>query len=251
MKHIYAVETAEELFQYQEFVRKITPDLERYVRFLQEKFQVSELPRAIIWTNLNIATNLISDIPVPAYTNEFRVVMTPGIDTWRGIYLKQLDSVVGSEQSVRQIRDYYNNALSQNNVMQILGHELAHHSGLFLDDFQTYGSNGTWFEEGMVEYISRHYFLTQAEFEAEAHINQQLVVLLRNQYGDHSLEEFGKSTYKGDFASIFFEYWRSFLAIKQIIENHDGDIYAVFRSYHKWNETASTKTLPEWFGIHI
>lgn len=251
MNHIYAVETAEELFRYQEFVRKITPDLERYVCFLQEEFQVSELPRAIIWTNLNIATNLISDIPVPAYTNEFRVVMTPGVDTWRRIYLKQLDSVVGSEQSVRQIRNYYNNALSQNNVMQILGHELAHHSELFLDDFQIYGSNGIWFEEGMVEYISRRYFLTQAEFEAEAYINQQLVVLLRDQYGDHSLEEFGKSTYEGDFASIFFEYWRSFLTIKQIIENHDGDIHAVFRSYHKWNETASTKTLLEWFGVYI
>lgn len=50
------------------------------------------------------------------------------------------------------------------NVLQILGHEMAHHSDLFLDE--TYETE-MWFEEGMAEYISRRYFLTYEEYAAE------------------------------------------------------------------------------------
>ena len=51
-----------------------------------------------------------------------------------------------------------------------------------------------------------------------------------------------KSTYQGNYASIFFEYWRSFLAIKQIVAYYNGDVDAVFRSYHEWNETGAKQT---------
>lgn len=248
MKHIYAVETKDELFKYQEFARQIQPGLEAYIRFLKKEYQVTELPRTILWTNMEIATKLVSDLPVPAYTNEFRIVMTPDLEAWRTIYLKQLDGVKESD-TVRNIREYYNHALSINDIMQILGHELAHHSELFLDNFDASYSCGIWFEEGMVEYISRHYFLTPEEFEAAADINRQLVALLQDRYGGHPLEEFGKSTYEGDYASIFFEYWRSFLAVEQIIEAYHGDIQAVFSAYHQWNEANSGKTLEEWFHI--
>jgi len=103
----------------------------------------------------------------------------------------------------------------------------------------------------MVEYISRQYFLTEEEFEAETRVNQQLVDLLKERYGNHSLEQFGKSTYEGDYASIFFEYWRSFLTVKQIVEDYKGDIKAVFASYHKWNEECNGQTLLEWFDVEI
>ena len=93
--------------------------------------------------------------------------------------------------------------------------------------------------------------ITEEEFEAETRINRQLVELLKNSYGNHSLEQFGKSTYEGDYASIFFEYWRSFLAVKQIVEDYKGDIKAVFASYHKWNEECNGQTLLEWFDVEI
>ena len=254
MKHIYAVETEKELIEYQKYVKSIEPKLNAYIDFLKKEYEVSELPKAIVWTSGEIATTLISDIPVPAYTNEHRVVMTPVLDTWREIYIKQLDALGDSreiEKDVNAIRDYYRETLSENHVMQILGHELAHHSELFLEDFNSDYSDGIWFEEGMVEYISRQYFLTEEEFEAEARINRQLVELLKDSYGNHSLEQFGKSTYEGDYASIFFEYWRSFLAVKQIVEDYKGDIKAVFASYHKWNEECNGQTLLEWFDVEI
>lgn len=249
MKHIYEVETQEELLKYYNIVSEVKSKIDEYILYLKDEFKVIDLPRAIVWTNLEIATNMISDIPIPAYTNDYRVVFTPDIDTWKTIYLKQLDQINDNEETVNEIKNYYSNHLSKNHVLQILGHELAHHSELFTEDFNNDLSDGIWFEEGMVEYISRSYFLTKEEFELESYYNQQLVNLLKDKYGNHSLEEFGSSTYQGDYASIFFEYWRSFLAIKQIIESYNNDIHAVFDSYHKWNEANNGKTLLEWFNI--
>lgn len=251
MKHIYAVETKEELQKYQKFVHEAEPRLKEYIDFLKKEYEVIGLPRTIMWASEEIATKLISDIPIPAYTNEFRVVMTPELEAWRTIYLKQLEGLDKNKEIVRKICDYYTNSLSQNHVLQILGHELAHHSELFLEDFESYFSDGIWFEEGMVEYISRRYFFSKEEFDAEVQVNQELVDLLKERYGKHSLEQFGEATYEGDYASIFFEYWRSFLAVKQIVEDYNNDIRAVFESYHKWAKNNNGQTLIEWFDVKI
>lgn len=144
------------------------------------------------------------------------------------------------------MRRYYENKLSENHVLQILGHEFVHHSELFLDGFDTGYESGIWFEEGMCEYISRKYFLTNTEFNAAARINALLVEQLWERYGNHSLEDFGAATYKGDYDSIFFEYWHSFLAVREIAERFDGDIRAVFREYHIWSQNGSRKTLVAW-----
>ena len=102
-----------------------------------------------------------------------------------------------------------------------------------------------------MEYISRSYFLTPEEFEQKTLIDQTLVDLLKQKYGEHSLEEFGAATYEGDYASIFFEYWRSFLAISKIVMDFDGNIPAVFRSYRQWGETERETPLTEWFHVSI
>jgi len=125
MKHIYAVETEKELIEYQKYVKSIEPKLNAYIDFLKKEYDVVELPKAIVWTSGDIATKLISDIPVPAYTNEHRVVMTPVLETWREIYLKQLDKLGDNrklEKDINTIRDYYRETLSENHVLQILGH---------------------------------------------------------------------------------------------------------------------------------
>lgn len=207
MKHLYAVETKEELQKYQEFVHEIEPRLREYIDFLKKEYEVIELPRAIVWASEEIATKIISDIPVPAYTNEFRVVMAPELETWSAIYLKQLDGL----EEKKEIQDYYTNSLSQNHVMQILGHELAHHSELFLEDFESYFSDGIWFEEGMVEYISRRYFLSEEEFHAEAKVNQQLVDLLKERYGKHSLEQFLNRIINGLITTMVRLWWNGLM----------------------------------------
>lgn len=245
MKFVFAVENEVELQKYRRIAASFRRRLEEYIQFLKMEYQVRELPRTILWTSFETATERISDIPVPAYTNEYRVVMTPDREVWRDIYLRQLEGI----NDCGEIRHYYENELTEAHVLQILGHELAHHSELFLDDFDSGGETGIWFEEGMAEYISRRYFLNDAQFQREAEINQKIVNLLMPRYGHHSLEEFGKETYSGDYASIFFEYWRSFLAVKKIVEAYDGDVMEAFASYHQWHESASEKTLSEWFEI--
>lgn len=246
MKHIFAVQIQEELQKYQGFVKKVQSRLDNYLIFLREHYSVSILPRAIMWTDAEIATQLISDIPIPAYTNEYRTIFCPDLDAWRTIYLRQLDSMDDDE-----IRSYYENKLTENHILQILGHEFVHHSELFLDGFDTEYDSGIWFEEGMCEYISRKFFLTESEFEQEAHINALLVEMFRDQYGNHSLEDFGIATYQGDYSSIFYAYWRSFLAVKEIVGRFDGDIMAVFREYQKWYHNHDEKTLTAWFHVNI
>lgn len=250
MENIYAVKTNDELTEYQDFVKQIQPRLMAYIDFLKSEYAVSEFPNSIVWTSHGIATRLISNIPIPAYTNDYRIVITPTIDAWRSIYLAQLSNIEQHERC-EELQEYYCRELSTNHILQILGHELAHHIPLFLDDLEASLSDGIWFEEGMVEYISRQYFLTPEEFNREHEINFTLVNTLKHKYGKHSLDKFGAATYAGDYASIFFEYWRSYLAIHTIVDNHHGDIHKVFTSYHDWHSRRKEISLLDWFGVEI
>lgn len=244
MEHIYAVKTQEELIRYQQFASQIQPRLSKYIAFLEREYCVTDLPKAIVWTNWDIASNLVSNIPIPAYTNDFRVMITPNISSWREIYLRQLDALpMGKTRD--SLNAYYSNALTTNHILQILGHELTHHSPLFPDD------SSIWFEEGLVEYISRRYFLTEEEYEAEYQCNRTLVTCLNEKYGGQSLESFGASTYEGDYASIFFEYWRSFLTIHKIVEEHYGNVKSVLASCQHWQEAGKTVSLVDWFGVYL
>ena len=244
MEHIYAVQTAEELTARQRFVRENQGRINEYIRFLAREYAVGELPRSVVWTTRPIASGLVSDIPLPAYTNDFRVMFDPELEDWREIYLAQLDNLPDSE-AARQVRAHYEQGLSQNHVLQILGHELAHHSDLFFDDaYET----DTWFEEGMVEYISHRYFLTDAEFDAQAQIDRLLVELLTPRYGGYPLAQFGAQTYQRDYAGIFFDYCRAFLAVRSLVEQFGG-VQEVFRSCRVWHESHRDKTLAQWFHI--
>lgn len=248
MENIYAVKSNNELIEYQNFVKQIQPRLIEYIDYLKSEYAVSELPKSIVWTSYDIATKLISNIPIPAYTNDFRVVITPSIDAWRRIYLAQLSSIAKGK-NYEKLQKYYNSQISINHILQILGHELAHHIPFFMDEEDTSLDSGIWFEEGMVEYISRRYFLTANEFSRAHENNLILVNALRSKYGKHSLDEFGAATYEGDLASIFFEYWRSYLAVHAIVDDHNGDIHKVFASYQDWYSRRNDISLLEWFGV--
>lgn len=247
MEHVYAVQTAQELAERQAFVRENRERINDYVRFLEQEYAAEELPRSIVWTTRDIAARLVSDIPLPAYTNDFRVMFDPDVEDWRSIYLAQLDGLPDSEMA-RRVRAHYEQGLSQNHVLHILGHELAHHSALFPDGPEDYFSGDIWFEEGMVEYIGRRYFLTTSEFEAQAEADRLLVELLEPQYGGHPLGQFGAETYKRDFAGIFFDYRRSFLAVRHLVKEYGG-VKAVFSACHGWHREPNGKTLAQWFRL--
>ena len=58
------------------------------------------------------------------------------------------------------------------------------------------------------------------------------------------MSHFGAKTYEGDYASIFFEYWRSFLAVESLVLRF-GDLPAVFRSYWEWDAKGREQTLED------
>jgi len=246
MKHIYAVESSEELERYKSFVSANQNTIDQFIDHLHSEFRVSALPRTIVWTSSKTATSRINSIPIPAYTNDYRIVMCPDVQNWKQIYLKQLDGF--PDVSVNDIRNYYENELNQHHVLQILGHEFAHHSDYFIDELYDSGE-GIWFEEGMAEYISRHFFLTESEFQQEKEINQRIILLYAHQHRCSALNGFGASTYQNSYADIFYEYWRSFLAVCQIIEAFQGNITAVFQSYAQWYQARNALTLAQWFGL--
>ncbi len=246
MRHLFAVENEAELRTYKAIVARLRPRLEAYLLFLAEEYDVEDLPRAVVWTGREAATELLSDIPLPAYTNEYRIMFCPDPAVWRDIWLRQLEGVADGP-AASEIRAYYETTVDDSRLLSILGHELAHHSAWF-PDFDDAGAReaGIWFEEGMVEYIGRRYFLTEEAFAAESRINRLLVQLLESRYGNHSLEDFGAATYEGDYASIFFAYWRSFLAVEKLVQRL-GSVRDVFRSYRQWAGACRGQTLEAWF----
>lgn len=243
MENLYLVKDENQLVAFRDFVAKNAAKLQDYLAFLKDEFAVYDLPQAIIWSDFDSATQIIREIPVPAYTNDKRMVMTPELPVWKDLYLLQLENYEISHQT-RAIESHYK-SLSGNSLLQIVGHELAHWSEHFSDDFDGYGAY-IWFEEGMAEYISRKYFFTDEEFRAEKACNQSLVKLFQKKHGWHSLNDFGTSTYQGNYASIFYEYWRSFLTVDKLVENL-GSVQAVFNSYHHWENTDKTLPLLDWF----
>ena len=243
MENLYLVKDETQLAAFRDFVAKNAAKLQDYLAFLRDEFEVYDLPQAIIWSDFDSATQIIREIPVPAYTNDRRMVMTPELTVWKDLYLLQLENYETSHQT-QAIANHYQ-SLSENSLLQIVGHELAHWSEYFLDDFDGYGAY-IWFEEGMVEYISRKYFFTDEGFRVEKACNQSLVELFQKKHGWHSLNDFGTSTYQGNYASIFYEYWRSFLTVDKLVENL-GSVQAVFDSYHRWANTDKTLPLLDWF----
>ena len=243
MENLYLVKDENQLVAFRDFVAKNAAKLQDYLAFLKDEFAVYDLPKAIIWSDFDSATQIIREIPMPAYTNDKRMVMTPELPVWKDLYLLQLENYETSHQT-RAIESHYK-SLSGNSLLQIVGHELAHWSEHFSDDFDGYGAY-IWFEEGMAEYISRKYFFTDEEFRAEKACNQSLVKLFQKKHGWHSLNDFGTSTYQGNYASIFYEYWRSFLTVDKLVENL-GSVQAVFNSYHHWENTDKTLPLLDWF----
>lgn len=243
MDHIIAAQTEAEFRRYHAVSQNIQSKLESFIIYLETEYAVTSLPNAIVWTSREIATHSISNIPLPGYTNEFRTVFCPDLDTWREIYLHQLDDAENED-----VRRYYEARLTENHILQILGHEFVHHSDLFIDEAY---DKARWFEEGMCEYISRKYVLTEAEFAEAVHTQTLLVQQFQNIHGSHPLESFDASTYTADYAAIFHEYWRSFLAVSQIVDRFHGDIHAVFSSYHEWYHQGCTQSLSEWFQISI
>lgn len=243
MDYIIAAQTEAEFQHYHRVSKDIQPILENFLKFLKAEYAVNELPNTVVLTNLEIATQSLSNIPLPGYTNEFRTVFCPDIHSWRKIYLHQLD-----DHDNQKARHFYETELTQQHILQILGHEFVHHSDLFIDEAY---DKARWFEEGMCEYISRKYFLSESQFQESIQINRIIVELQQINTLRRPLEDFSSSTYSHSYSCIFYEYWRSFLAVHQIIDRFEGDIHKVFAAYREWYQYDPRQSLSNWFHVSI
>ncbi|WP_042221041.1 hypothetical protein [Oceanobacillus manasiensis] len=244
MKNIYAFEKIEDYQKHQPIIERFSEKLKDYQQLLEKDYALKSLPEGIVWTSKELATTSFSNVPIPAFTNKDLIYFSPDLQSWRSLFIKQLE---GRENP--NIKNFYEN-LSEEHIFTIVGHELTHHSDLFLDEFDEQREDGIWFEEGMCEYLPRKLLLDEKVFTNITNIEQELVNMFKDKYGNRSLEEFGSASYQGSLSSIMFDYWRSFLAIKYIVEekaNHD--IQQVFREYHRWHEEGRKVTLVEHFEI--
>ncbi len=244
LKHIFAFERAEDYKKYESLIERFNTKIQDYQFELINHFELKEIPKAVVWTTEELATTTFSNLPIPAFTNKDLIYLSPDLISWRKLFIKQLEGRRNSK-----VENFYQN-MSENHILAILGHELTHHSDLFLDDFDDERENSIWFEEGMCEYLSRKYLLCDTEFEQITNVETELVGLFKNKYGNHSLEEFGSDSYQGSLTSIMFDYWRSFLAVKYLVEekaNHDPK--QVFKDYHNWYNGGKSKPLIEYFQL--
>ena len=102
----------------------------------------------------------------------------------------------------------------------------------------------------MCEYLSRKFLLTDSEFKEITNIELEMTELFKDKYGGRSLEDFGSASYQGSLTSIMFDYWRSFLAVKHLVEERANyDPKQIFREYHNWHNEGRIKPLMEYFQL--
>jgi hypothetical protein len=244
VKQIYAFEKKEEYEKYQVIIQDFTKKMKEYQVILEREYALVDPPKGVVWTSEELATSVFSEIPIPAYTNKDLIYMTPDIEAWQDIFKKQLDGKV-----LPHVQKFYEHH-TEKEMLIILAHELTHHSDLFLDDFDEERNDGIWFEEGMCFYLPRKILLNEKEFNEVTNVETELVETFKDQYGNHSLEEFGSSSYQGSLSEIMFDYWRSYLTVKFLVEEWaEHDVQSVFDAYHQWDRMGRRETLTAYFGV--
>lgn len=246
MKKILAFEKIEDYTRFESIIERLNKKLERYQQILEEKYALTDLPKGIVWTTQELATTVFSTVPIPAYTNKDIIYITPDLDAWRSLFVSQLEG-----NKLQDILNFYED-FSENDLLTILAHELTHHSDLFIDDFDDTREDAIWFEEGMCDYLARKTLLSETKFDEISKVESELVKVFENKYGGYSLDEFGSGSYQGSLTSIMYNYCRSFLAVKYLVEvRANNDVTEVFKQYHQWHNEGRTVPLTQYFELDL
>lgn len=244
MKHIYAFETNEAYVRYEGLINRLQNKLNDYQQILQADYALNDLPKGVVWTTEDLATEVFSSLPIPAFTNEDLIYMCPDITVWRNLLVHQLDN-----KELPSLHKFYE-SFTEDHLMVILAHELTHHLDLFIDEFDDVREDSIWFEEGMCFYLPRKILLSKKDLHEITEVETALVEAFQDQYGGHSLDDFGRDAYQGSLSSIMFDYWRSYLAVKYLVEvraNHD--VKKVFEAYHQWDREGRKVSLTNYFQV--
>ena len=245
MRQIFAYENQHDFEKYQQTSDILFERLLKYKNILEEEYDLLDAPKAVVWTSKDIAVNILSSVPVPAYTSRDVIFMTPDKDEWKEVMTAQLD---GREDA--EVASYYA-SFDERQILTILAHELTHHIEFFPDDFDDY-SSGIWFEEGMCEYLPRRILMDDEAFNQEVEVHSRLLELFEDKYGERSVEDFGSDSYNDSMSGIMFNYWKSFITVKYVVEElYDGDIQKVFKIHNDWHENYREQTFSEYLGIDV
>ncbi|WP_079524047.1 hypothetical protein [Solibacillus isronensis] len=251
MKQIFAFESIEEYKNNADSIAILNNKLTQYKQRLINEFELKELPKTIVWTTSENAMTVFSKKPVPAYTNKDTIFITPNVEDWKEFYLSLLENEgLPSSDVMRQLKHYFQ-SMTIDDVFCVLAHELTHHIELFPDEFEDARTDSIWFEEGMCEYLSQKLTLTEQQYNDLKIVEQLMIDLFKNKYGNFSLDAFGTGSYnESSVASVMLNYWRSSAAIHYLVEHcHSGDVMKVFKLYHEWHEKRCETSLTEFFGV--
>lgn len=252
MKQILAFESIEEYSVYQNDIKQLNLKWETYKELLMKSFKLIETPKTIVWTSSKNATTVFSKVPVPAFTNRDIIFMSPNVQEWREFYLSQLiGEEISDKVQEQEIKNYFN-SITIDHVFCILAHELTHHIELFPDEFEVERFESIWFEEGMCEYLSQKFTLSDRQLADLRAIEQKMIQLFKGKYGQFPLDNFGSGSYENaPLAAIMLNYWRSSSAITYLVEErYNGDVMKVFHLYHEWDEKGRKLPLAEFFGVN-
>lgn len=205
-----------------------------------KEFTSFENPRGIVFHDLKSATELFSDIPLPAYTSRELIHINPLIEVWKDIFM----ATVKNKNSSKPKRYY--SSLELIDVAVIAAHELTHHSDFFHDDFEGDEEN-MWFEEGMCFYIPRKLMLSEEKFNDTAEVESLLIEAYKSEYGEYTIDRFGESGYRknndNEYSAAFYDYWRSTKIVKTLVEDYfKGSITGLINCYKEWDEKVPLHT---------
>lgn len=250
MKQIFAFESMKEYESNAHAIQVLLGKLEQYKERLVHEFELKVLPKTIVWTTSENATTVFSKVPVPAYTNEETIFMSPSVDEWRRFYVSQLEGEGIANNDIAYLKRYFQ-SITIDHVFCILAHELTHHIELFPDEFEDERNDSIWFEEGMCEYLSQKLTLSEEQYQELRKIDNLMIEIFKPKYGDFSLDAFGSGSYhQTSLAAIMLNYWRSAAAIHYLVEDcYGGDVMKVFRLYHEWQAKGREQPLTAFFGV--
>ncbi|MEH7041349.1 hypothetical protein CN887_02375 [Bacillus pseudomycoides] len=221
---------------------KLLNELQSFIPLLQEKVTILSPPKGIVFHDLESATQVYSNIPMPAYTSRDLIHITPLIDVWKNIYLSVTDG-----KELEKAQQYYKQ-LNILDIATIAAHEFVHHAEEFHSDFDAIDEESMWFEEGVCFYLSRKLMMSHEQFKTIMQVEDELISIYQAEFSNYPLNEFGKSAESGSYAGAFYDYWRSTKLIRILVEQYfNNDIQALFSCYHEWVEIKEQISLHAFF----
>lgn len=246
MKSIYTFEVADDLNKYQNDITNFHTQLNAFETYLVEQFQLKDKPKGVFWTSRFVMEEVLEK-PVPAFTRDEAIYMCADSNYWEQYFKALLPEA---------LKDKYTSFYemhTKDEMLAILGHELAHHIDLFLAEFDEEHPTceDMWFEEGMATYLPRKFFFDDELFNNIYHLEKSLYEYYLNDFGDLPLEHFTYDIYSHPKEYIMFHYWMSFIKVTEMVKRANGDASHVFKLYHDWDTAGRKVSLLDYFEAHI